>query len=129
MSKVTEGYAIPSLWSDKSEAWHEVMPGVKRRVLCHASTGMVVHYKIEKGKTFPRHNHPHAQFGVILEGKAVFNFDDGTTWPVKAGDSYFFPPGIFHQFTISQESSVEAIDFFTPERGDFLEETLPPDRN
>jgi quercetin dioxygenase-like cupin family protein len=89
---------------------------------------MMVHYKIESGKTFPRHNHPHAQFGVILEGQAVFNIE-GRVWPVKAGDSYFIPPGVFHEFSIAGESPAIVIDFFTPERDDYVSESLPPDKN
>jgi quercetin dioxygenase-like cupin family protein len=125
---MTDAYNVPSVWNDKPDAWHEIMPGVRRRILNHASTGMMVHYKIEPGKTFPRHNHPHAQFGVILEGQGVFKID-GKVWTVKPGDGYFIPPGIFHEFSIEGSVPAIAIDFFTPERDDYLGETLEPDKN
>ena len=124
-----ESYDTPSLWSDKTEAWHEPMPGVRRRISCHTSTGMMMYYKIESGKTFPRHNHPHAQFGVILEGEGVFKMDGGRVWAVKAGDSYYLPPGIFHEFAIVSKGPAVVIDFFTPERDDYLSEAVPADKN
>ena len=121
-------YSTPSLWKDKPEAWHEVMPGVKRRILGHSSTGMMVYYKIDSGKIFPRHNHPHAQFGVILEGEALFNIE-GREWPAKPGDTYFIPPGMFHEFRVIGSNPATVIDFFTPERDDYLAEALPPDKS
>src|ERR1700730_9527064 len=124
---MSASYDIPSIWSDTPEAWHEIMPGVRRRIMAHASTGMFVYYKIESGKIFPRHNHPHAQFGVILEGEGVFKLDGGRVWTVKAGDSYYIPPGIFHDFAIVSKGPAIALDFFTPERDDYLGEALPPD--
>ena len=58
------------------------MPGVRRRILNHASTGMMVYYKIDSGKVFALHNHPHAQFGVFLEGSGVFKVGK-EEWRIK----------------------------------------------
>ncbi len=122
-----DNYDTPAFWSNKTEAWHEIMPGVRRRILTHASTGMMVHYKIDAGKTFPRHNHPHAQFGVILEGEGVFNIE-GKIWPVNPGDSYYIPPGTLHEFSIVGEGPAIVIDFFTPEREEYVNEAMKPDQ-
>lgn len=117
-------YSQPRYWRDKPEAWKEIMPGVKRRILAHSLTGLMVFYQIEAGKTIAWHNHPHSQFGVIIEGEAKFRVGD-STWNVKSGDTYVIPPAIFHEFSTVKNSTV--VDFFTPERQDYLGEALSPD--
>ncbi len=114
------------MWHDKEAAWHEIMPGVRRRVLNHASTGMMVHYKIDPGRVFAWHNHPHAQFGVFLEGGGIFKIGE-REWRVKPGDSYYIPPGVFHELRTDGEKPSVLIDFFTPERDDYAGEALAPD--
>jgi len=119
-------YSTASVWHDKQEAWHEIMPGVRRRIVNHSSAGMMVHYKIEPGKVFAWHNHPHAQFGVILEGGGVFRVGEAE-WRARPGDGYFIPPGVFHELRTDEEKQCVLIDFFTPERDDYLAEALAPD--
>ncbi|MCL4519021.1 MAG: cupin domain-containing protein [Thaumarchaeota archaeon] len=117
-------YTKASFWHDKPEAWKEIMPGVKRRMLAHSLTGLMVLYKIEAGKTFVWHNHPHAQFGIILEGAGKFRVGDSTR-DVRSGDTYFIPPAIFHELKTEKECVI--VDFFTPEREDYVKEALAPD--
>jgi quercetin dioxygenase-like cupin family protein len=119
-------YSKSSLWHDKPEAWHEISPGVKRRIVAHSSTGAVVLYRIEAGKTFPLHNHPHAQYGIFIEGSGKFKVGD-STWDMKTGDSYYIPPGVFHELKTDGEKASVIMDFFTPEREDFLVECLEAD--
>jgi quercetin dioxygenase-like cupin family protein len=121
-----DNYGTPSIWHEKPDAWHEVMPGVRRRILNHSSTGMMVYYKIEPGKTFALHDHPHAQFGVILEGTGTFRVG-GKTWKVRSGDSYFIPPKVPHELVTEGNSPCVVVDFFTPERDDYLAECAEPD--
>ena len=118
-------YSEAAYWSDKPEAWHEVSQGVKRRILSHASTGMMVLYRIEAGKIFPLHNHPHAQFGVFVQGSGIFKVGN-ETWHIKSGDSYFIPPGVTHEVKTTENCTI--IDFFTPEREDYLTEALDPEQ-
>jgi quercetin dioxygenase-like cupin family protein len=120
-------YSTPSFWHDKPEAWHEILPGVKRRMLAHSSTGLMVLYKIEPGKTFAWHNHPHAQYGVFLEGGGEFRVGD-STWKMKEGDTYFIPPNVFHELKTDAGKASVIIDFFTPERDDYAVEALEPDK-
>jgi quercetin dioxygenase-like cupin family protein len=117
-------YSRASFWHDKPEAWKEVMPGVRRRMLSHSSTGLMVLYKIESGKTFALHNHPHAQYGVFLEGEGKFRVGE-SVWEMKGGDTYYIPPGVFHELKTVKECVI--LDFFTPEREDYVREALPPD--
>ncbi len=121
-----EPYATPSLWHDKAEAWHEIMPGVLRRIATHASTGMMVYYKISPGTVFAWHNHPHSQFGVFLQGTGVFKVGD-SEWRVKEGDGYFIPPGVSHELRVDGDKTFVCVDFFTPERDDYVPEAVEPD--
>ena len=121
---MSTNYSVPALWHDKAEAWKEVMPGVRRRMLAHSSTGLMVLYRIDAGKTFAWHNHPHAQYGVFLEGSGRFKVGD-SIWQIKKGDSYYIPPGVFHE--LASEDDCVVIDFFTPEREDYVKEALAPD--
>jgi quercetin dioxygenase-like cupin family protein len=119
-------FAKASLWKEKPEAWHEVMKGVRRRILSHSPTGMMVLYRIEPGSVFPLHSHPHAQFGYFLEGGGSFKVGD-SAWRMGPGDSYYVPPGTKHELRTGSKKSV-VIDFFTPERSDYHGETVPEDR-
>jgi unsaturated pyranuronate lyase len=85
---------------------------------------MMVLYRIEAGKVFPLHNHPHAQFGVFVEGGGSFKVGD-EAWDVKAGGSYFIPPGTMHELKTTRDSLI--IDFFTPEREDYVAEAQSPE--
>jgi len=117
-----------AFWEDKPEAWHEVMKGVRRRVLTHSPVGMMVLYRIEPKSVFPLHSHPHAQFGVFLEGAGELRVGD-SVWKMKKGDSYYIPPGMMHELRIDPAQQSVIIDFFTPERQDFHAETLPPEES
>ena len=116
----------PSVWHDKPNAWHEVMPGVKRRILTHSPTGMMVLYRIQPGSVFPWHNHPHAQFGIFLEGGGDFKVGE-TVWKMSDGDSYFIPPNVYHELKTNSKRKSVVVDFFTPAREDYLKESLTPD--
>jgi quercetin dioxygenase-like cupin family protein len=123
---MSDPYNDSALWNDKPESWIEVLPGVERRIAGHSSTGMIVYYQIKPGSAFPKHNHPHAQFGLVIQGQMTFNVGD-KTWNMKKGDSYYIPPGIFHELFTSGNEQIIVVDFFTPERGDYLSAAVAPD--
>lgn len=123
---MSDNYSESALWKDKPESWHEIMPGVKRRIAARSQTGMVVYYQIRPGTVFPKHNHPHAQFGLMIQGQGTFKVGD-KNWEMKKGDGYFIPPGMFHELVTSGSEPVVVVDFFTPERGDFVKEASAPD--
>ena len=126
--KAGDEFLKAALWRDRPEAWHEVMKGVRRRVLNHSPTGMMVLYRIEPKSVFPLHSHPHAQFGVFLEGAGEFKVG-GSVWKMKKGDSYYIPPGVTHELKTDQAQQCVVIDFFTPERQDYHSETVAPDQD
>jgi quercetin dioxygenase-like cupin family protein len=116
------------LWNDRSEAWHEVLPGVHRRILAHAPDVMMVLYRIEPGRKFPMHTHPHTQSGVVLEGGGTFQVGPNT-WPLTKGSAYSVPGDVPHEFHADPNVSVVILDVFTPRREELLGEALPADRD
>jgi quercetin dioxygenase-like cupin family protein len=122
-----KGRAEPAMWHEKPGAWREVLPGVRRRILTHSPAGMMVLYKIDPGCVFPRHNHTHAQYGIFLEGGGDFKVGE-KVWKISRGDSYFIPPGIYHELKTDSKLPSVVVDFFTPAREDYLKEALPPDQ-
>ena len=86
----------------------------------------MVYYKIESGRVFALHNHPHAQFGVVLEGEGTFKIGE-LECRIRPGDGYYIPPGVFHELRTEGGKPSILIDFFTPERDDYLGEALAAD--
>jgi quercetin dioxygenase-like cupin family protein len=115
------------LWNDRPEAWHPILPHVRRRILAHRAETMLVLYEIGPSVTFPLHTHPHVQSGVILEGGGTFRVGD-EQWPVTKGSAYLVPGGVPHELVTQAEGTTVVLDVFVPEREDFLGEAQPPDR-
>jgi quercetin dioxygenase-like cupin family protein len=116
-----------ALWNDRPEAWHEILPGVKRRILTHGHGVMMVLYRIAPDTTFPMHTHPHVQTGMFLEGGGSFKVGP-EVYEVRAGSSYSIPGGVPHELVTDAKTSSVVLDVFVPERDDFRPETLPPER-
>ena len=84
----------------------------------------MVQYKIDAGSVFQLHNHPHAQYGVFVEGEGDFKVGN-KTWKMRSGDSYYVPPAVMHELKATENCLI--IDFFTPEREDYVVEALEPE--
>ena len=115
------------LWNDRPEAWHEVLPGVRRRILTHGQGVMMVLYHIAPGTTFPMHTHPHVQAGTFLEGGGRFRVGD-QTYAVRQGSSYSIAGGVPHELVTDTTGPSVVLDVFAPDREDFAKETLPPEQ-
>jgi quercetin dioxygenase-like cupin family protein len=115
------------LWEEKPEAWHDVMPGVRRRVLAHTEALMMVLYDIAPNTTFTSHTHPHVQSGVVLEGGGTFTIG-GVAMPVHKGSAYLVPGNVAHELKTQATGQTVVLDVFAPRRDDFAGEALPPDR-
>lgn len=73
----------------------------------------VLHWNMADGSEVTLHQHPHEQFGYVIQGG--FNMLIGKeTAVLKAGDAYFIPADVPHRFTAMGET--EAIDVFSPPR-------------
>jgi len=116
-----------TLWDDKNEAWHEILPGVKRRILAHGDGVMLVLYEIAPNSTFPLHTHAHVQAGTFLEGGGRFRVGS-ETYRMHKGSAYSIPGGVPHELVTDPGTPSRILDVFVPERDDFLPEAVPPDR-
>lgn len=116
-----------TLWNDRPESWHEILPGVKRRILTHGHGVMLVLYHIAANSTFPMHTHPHVQAGTILEGGGRFTVG-AEVYRVAQGSSYSIPGGVPHELVTDPEGPSVVLDVFVPEREDFLGEATPADQ-
>jgi quercetin dioxygenase-like cupin family protein len=115
------------LWEDKPAAWHEILPGVRRRILAHDPGVMMVLYQIAPGSRFPLHSHPHVQSGTVLEGGGEFVVGN-EVWPLHPGSSYTIANNVPHELRVDSLRRTVILDVFTPRREDFLPESLSPDR-
>jgi quercetin dioxygenase-like cupin family protein len=119
-------YSAPGFWREKAEAWHDFLPGIRRRILMNTSAATGTLYRLDAGSEVPLHSHPQAQYGVCLEGRGVFTVGE-KAWQMETGDSYYIPPSVRHGLKIDAGSSAILVEFFTPVRGDFLKESQAPD--
>jgi quercetin dioxygenase-like cupin family protein len=115
------------LWEEKAEAWHEILPGVRRRILAHDAGVMMVLYRISPGSRFPLHSHAHVQSGTVLEGGGEFTVG-GDVWKLRVGSSYTVGPNVPHELKADSRTPTLILDVFTPRRDDFLSEVIVPDR-
>ena len=72
---------------------------------------------IEPHQVVPRHQHPHEQLGVMLEGALELTIDKETRL-LRPGDAYTIPPNLPHGAVTHEEGCV-VLDVFTPPREDY----------
>ena len=71
----------------------------------------------DPGSEVPLHQHPHEQFGLVLEGEATFTVG-GETRLLRQGDYYAIPGGVLHQVLTGPGGAV-CLDIFSPPREDY----------
>ena len=66
------------------------------------------------GFTFCTHRHPAGAYVYVMEGSVEFGVDDGEPFLLKAGESYFEPPGALHSVSRNASETLPAsmIAFF-----------------
>lgn len=72
---------------------------------------------IEPHRVVPRHQHPHEQLGIMLEGALELTLGDETRL-LRPGDAYTIPPNLPHSARTEGEGCV-VLDIFTPPREDY----------
>ena len=92
-------------------------PGITRRILAYGGKMMGVEASFEKGAVGSVHVHEHEQISYILSGTFEY-VENGQSFILKAGDSYYVEPNVPHGATALEEGVI--LDIFTPQREDFL---------
>jgi quercetin dioxygenase-like cupin family protein len=106
------------VWARKDDlAKFSPVPGL----FMQAMTGgkiMVNWVTIEPNQVVPRHQHPHEQAGVMIEGALTLTIGDETRL-LRPGDAYAIPPNLPHSATTGEEGCV-VLDIFSPPREDYV---------
>ena len=105
--------------------WSEIEPEQLNPLLTRqfvtGDQAMFARVVLAKGCVVPRHSHPNEQITLILEGILRFDFDDGTSHTVHAGEVLVIPSDLPHSAT-AEEDTVD-FDIFAPPRQDWINKT------
>jgi quercetin dioxygenase-like cupin family protein len=95
----------------------EPEPGLKRQVLAHSPTMMLVRHQMRQGWCGSAHAHPHEQLVYVVSGRIRITVD-GVSRDAVSGANFIVASNIQHQATALEDSVV--LDIFTPTREDYL---------
>ena len=72
------------------------------------------------GFTHGTHRHPAGAYVYVIDGSVMFGLDDGEPVVLKAGESFYEPPGALHSVSrnASQELPASLIAFFVLDEGE-----------
>jgi quercetin dioxygenase-like cupin family protein len=102
---------------DKNEcSHHEIFPGVHIYTVAGGEL-MLSLVEMEPGAVVEKHDHPHEQMGLMLEGEAEFTIGDEQRL-IRAGQMWRIPGGVPHK-VVAGEKPVRALDVFHPVREDY----------
>ncbi len=101
----------------KDLKWEEVGPGLKRQIMGHDATILMVRVLFEKGAVGEVHDHYHAQTTYVVSGKFELQIRDEKK-VIGPGDAFYIPPHVSHGAVCLEKG--ELIDVFSPIREDFF---------
>ena len=78
---------------------------------------MMVIVELDANATLPKHNHPHEQGGIVLEGELEFMIG-GETRLLHPGDLYIIPGGVDHEVQVGG-TPAKVLDIFSPVREEY----------
>jgi quercetin dioxygenase-like cupin family protein len=94
-------------------------PGVTGRITLSGNNLMAFYVELAPDSVVPKHNHPHEQMGICLQGTALFQ-GDTTSYTVTEGMTYFIPAHEHHSVKNIGTVPARFLDFFSPPRDDYL---------
>ena len=103
--------------ADRDTAWIDLGGGVRRKILTHDASVMMVRVIFENGAVGPPHHHPHIQCTLVASGRFEVTIGDRKA-VLGVGDSFIVPADVVHS-VVALEAG-ELVDTFTPRRDDFL---------
>ncbi|MFC2053656.1 cupin domain-containing protein [Chloroflexota bacterium] len=78
---------------------------------------MILIVELDANATLPKHNHPHEQGGIVLEGELEFEIE-GETRLLHPGDLYIIPGGVDHEVKV-RGTPAKVLDIFSPVREEY----------
>lgn len=117
----TNGLAFTPTWTSKDRLpGFSPIPGLIMQSVVGGKL-MANWVTIEPHTVVPRHQHPHEQLGIMLEGELELTLGDETRL-LGPGDAYTIPPNLPHSARTLDKSCV-VLDIFTPPRDDYRQDT------
>ena len=80
----------------------------------------VVMTRIEPGREFPPHSHPHEQFCIVLDGTFEFDVEGAGTRALGPRGVFYFAPNQAHGGRVVGDEPVTLIEAFHPARLDYV---------
>jgi quercetin dioxygenase-like cupin family protein len=112
--------AFQPVWAHKDQVAKMLpMAGVTMQAL-RGGKLMLNWVTIEPNSVVPRHQHPHEQMGVMLEGALELTIGSESRL-LRPGDAYAIPPNLPHSASTGAEGCI-VLDVFTPPRDDYVTE-------
>lgn len=111
--------ALPNLYDFDAISKEQLSDKITRQYVM-GSKSMLVKWSLKKGAIISLHFHPTEQITWITKG-SVKVLSQGKEFIVKAGGVLIIPPYVPHEFR-ALEDTID-IDFFTPVRDDWLNNT------
>lgn len=111
--------SLPNLYQLDAISKEKITDKIVRQYVM-GSQSMLVKWTLQKGALIPLHIHPNEQITWITHG-SVKVLSQGKEFIVKAGGVLIIPPNVPHEF-FALEDTID-IDFFTPVREDWLNNT------
>ena len=119
-NEISKHYAaMPSLYELDTISKENLSDKITRQYIVGAQS-MLVKWTLKKGALIPLHFHPSEQVTWITKG-SVKVMSQGKEFIVNAGGVLVIPSNVPHEF-LALEDTID-IDFFTPVREDWLNNT------
>jgi quercetin dioxygenase-like cupin family protein len=103
--------------SRDDDGYVEVLPGIRRKTLCHGGATLMSEFRLLAGFPLPPHDHSQEQTGYLVSGRLRLTIGD-ETHDVAPGDSWSIPGGVCHGAEVLEDAV--AIEVFSPVREDYL---------
>jgi len=103
--------------SHDDEGYVDVLPGIRRKTLCHGAETLMSEFRLLAGFPLPMHDHPQEQTGYLVCGRLRLTIGDETR-DLAPGDSWSIPGGVRHGAEVLEDAV--AIEVFSPVRADYL---------
>lgn len=103
-------------YNPKDREAKELVPGINAKTFwCEKMLAAVV--DLDPNVHLPRHNHPHEQLGIVIEGNIEFIIGDEKK-VLGPGEVYVIPGGVEHEAR-TFDHSVKVMDVFSPVREEY----------
>jgi quercetin dioxygenase-like cupin family protein len=105
---------------ERAPEWVTLANGIRIRRMVEGNGCSIILYRLEPGRLFEEHEHPFAEFLVMLagSGRAIVGDESRT---LREGDSVFVPGGTPHGFEVGPRSPVILLNVTVPTISELVE--------